>query len=81
MSLELLSRIVGLIVFGIIGVVLSSQLSDLTGDQPELWTVVFGLVGGSIGLVLTPVIFIRPIRAGRALLGQISIKTLFAGIL
>ena len=81
MSLEFISRIVGMIVFGIIGVLFSSQLSDLTGDQPELWTVVFGLVGGSIGLVLTPVIFIRPIRAGRALLAQISIKTLFAGIL
>lgn len=81
MSLEFISRIVGLIVFGIIGVLYSSQLSDLTGDQPELWTVVFGLVGASIGLVLTPAIFIRPIRAGRALLAQISIKTLFAGIL
>ena len=44
MSLEFISRIVGLIVFGIIGVLFSSQLSDLTGDLPELCTVGFGLL-------------------------------------
>lgn len=81
MSVEFISRIVGMVFFGVIGLILSQQLSGLTSDQPEIWIVVFSLVGGSIGLVLTPIIFIRPIRAGRALLAQISIKTLFVGIL
>lgn len=81
MSIEFISRIVGMIVFGIFGALLSTQLSSLTGDQPEIWIVVLSLVGASIGLVLTPIIFIRPIRSGRALLARISIKTLFVGIL
>ncbi|MEK6256507.1 MAG: PIN domain nuclease [Chloroflexota bacterium] len=80
MSLEFISRIIGMIVLGIFGAVLSIQLKDLTGDQPEIWIVVFSLVGGLIGLVLTPIMFIRPIRAGRALFARISIRTLFAGI-
>ncbi|MCH7664024.1 MAG: PIN domain nuclease [Chloroflexi bacterium] len=81
MSVEFISRIVGMVIFGIFGVMFSSELGNLTGDQPDIWAIVFGLVGASIGLVLTPIITVRPIRAGRALLAQISIRTLFAGIL
>lgn len=81
MSIEFISRIAGMILLGIFGAVLSFRLSSLTGNQPEIWALVFGLVGGSIGLVLTPILFIRPIRAARALLARVSIHTLFAGIL
>lgn len=81
MGIEFVSRIVGMVVFAILGALLSFQLGSLTGDQPEIWAVVFSLLGGSIGLVLTPIIFIRPIIAGRALLAQVSIRTLFAGLL
>ena len=80
MSPEFVSRIVGMVIFGIIGALLSFQLGSLAGDQPEIWTLVFVLVGGSIGLVLTPIMIIRPIRAARALLTQVHIRTLFAGI-
>lgn len=81
MGIEFVSRIVGMVVFAILGALLSFQLGSLTDDQPVIWAVVLSLLGGSIGLVLTPIIFIRPIIAGRALLAQVSIRTLFAGLL
>jgi uncharacterized protein YacL len=81
MSIEFFSRLIGMIVFGAGGVMLGNRLESFAGDQPELWTLIFGLVGVLLGLVISPIISIRPIRAARATLGQISASTLFAGIL
>lgn len=81
MSIEFIFRIIGMIVFGSGGVWLGVNLSKLAGDTPDLWAMVFGLAGMLAGIVLTPYISIRPIRSMRALLGQVSAKTLFAGII
>lgn len=81
MSIEFISRIVGMVIFGVMGAYLGIQLGDLAGDQPEVWTLVFSLVGALIGLVLTPILSIRPLRSLRALFARISIRTLYAGIL
>ncbi|MDH3943907.1 MAG: PIN domain nuclease, partial [Anaerolineae bacterium] len=81
MSIEFISRIVGMVIFGVVGAYLGIQLGDLAGDQPEVWTLVFSLVGGLVGLVLTPILSVRPLRALRALFARISIRTLYAGIL
>ncbi|MFH2133268.1 MAG: PIN domain-containing protein [bacterium] len=81
MSIEFVFRIVGMIVFGSGGVWLGVSLSDLAGDNPNLWAAAFGLVGMLVGLILTPYISIRPIRSARALLGRVSARTLFAGII
>ncbi|MBW8009614.1 MAG: PIN domain nuclease [Chloroflexi bacterium] len=81
MSIEFFSRLIGMIVFGAGGVMLGNRLESYAGEQPELWILVFGLVGVLLGLVISPIISIRPIRSARAVLGQISARTLFAGIL
>ncbi len=80
MSVEFVFRIVGMLVFGSAGVWLGLQIGPLTGNLPEYWAVILGLVGILIGLVITPIISIRPIRYARAVLGRISAQTLFAGI-
>lgn len=81
MSVEFISRMVGMVIFGTLGAYLGLQLGGLAGDQPEVWTIVFSLTGVLIGLVLTPILSVRPIRALRALFAQISIRTLYAGII
>lgn len=80
MSIEFAVRIIGMVVFSIAGVSFGVNLSDLTGGEPTLSAVVFGLVGALVGIILTPIISVRPIRAVRATLTRVSAKTLFAGI-
>lgn len=81
MSADFIYRVAGMILFGIAGIYLGTSYGKLAEEDPEFWAQVFGLLGVLIGLVLTPWITIRPIRAVRALLGQLSIRTLLAGLL
>ncbi|MBN1230648.1 MAG: PIN domain nuclease [Anaerolineales bacterium] len=80
MSIEFLTRIFGFVVFGTGGVYLGSSLSRLVGENAELWAMSFGLVGALFGIVVTPYLTIRPMRSIRAALGQMSARSLFAGI-
>ncbi len=81
MSAEFYYRMVGMIVFGAGGIYFGTNFARLAGQDPELYAAVIGLLGVLIGLVLTPWITIRPIRAFRSLLGRISSRTLMAGLL
>ncbi len=81
MSVDLIYRLVGMVIFGIVGVVMGTHFGALAGEDPEHWAQVFGLVGVLFGIVLTPYITIRPIRTLRRVLGQMSIRTLVAGLL
>ncbi len=81
MSAEFIYRIIGMLVFGAGGVYFGTIFARLAGQDPELYASVIGLLGILIGLVLTPWITIRPIRAFRSLLAQISARTLLTGLL
>lgn len=81
MSIEFILRLVGMVVFGAGGVYLGVQLAQLSGEDPQWFARIFGLLGVLIGLVLTPWITIRPIRAIRRFLGQISSRSLLIGSL
>lgn len=81
MSTEFVSRLTGMIVFGIGGFYLGVNLAKLAeAPDTERWALVFILVGILTGLVLTPWLTVRPIRAARRLLGQMSSRTLLAGL-
>lgn len=80
MSIEFISRIIGMIVLGIAGVYLGANLSSMAGTSAELWGSVFGLVGVLAGLILSPFLSVRPIKSIRAALGQASARSLVAGI-
>jgi uncharacterized protein YacL len=80
MSIEFISRILGMIFFGIGGVYLGVFLSGPLNESIELFGSLFGLLGVLVGLVLTPYLTVRPIRSVRSVLGQISARSLFAGI-
>jgi uncharacterized protein YacL len=81
MSVDFIFRLIGMVVFGVWGVLFGVSVSELGGEAPELRATVFGLVGVLTGLILTPYLTIRPIRMIRKRLTQISARALFAGIL
>lgn len=80
MSTEFVFRLVGMVVFSIIGVYSGAYLSGVTGIPGDTNAVLFGLVGALTGLVLTPFLTTRPTRALQLLLARISAQTLVAGL-
>jgi uncharacterized protein YacL len=61
-SLEFVFRLVGAIIMGILGAMLGVQLANYLGADPEVYVVIFTLLGFLTGLVLTPYITVRPLR-------------------
>lgn len=81
MSMDFVARLIGMVVFAILGVYLGVYLGSMAGDQGVIYTVTFGLVGVLVGLVLTPYLTTIPMRSIRRLLGRISSQTLIAGLI
>ena len=81
MSSEFIFRIIGMVLFGAGGVWIGAILGDAAQANIYEYATIFGFVGMLFGLILTPYMTIKPIRSARKLLNQVSIKTLFAGML
>ena len=80
MSFDFIFRIVGMIVFGLLGGYFGVDLASVTTITNEEGAVIFGLVGALFGLVLTPLLTTRPIKTLRNLLNQMDARTLGAGL-
>ena len=80
MSIDFIFRLVGMIVFAILGLYWGILLGNLTNQQQDLYAVVMALLGALAGLVLTPFLTTRPARAMRSLLGRLSAVTLVASL-
>lgn len=86
MSVDFIFRLIGMIVFCILGVFLGSHLGTITevNQNPavplnlEQYTFTFGLVGALFGLILTPYLTTKPVRALRSRLTRISAQSLFS---
>lgn len=88
MSADFIARLIGMIVFSILGVYLGTYLGQMANLSPgevrfsvEQYAFTVGLVGALTGLILTPFLSTRPIRAFRALLGRVSTQALFSSLL
>jgi len=88
MSSDFFIRLAGMIVFSIVGVYWGTSLGNLakTNGGPfafsvEQYAFTIGLVGALVGLVLTPFITTRPVRALRVLLGRVSPQSLFSSLI
>ncbi|HEX9012146.1 MAG TPA: PIN domain-containing protein, partial [Anaerolineaceae bacterium] len=61
------------------------RLANVNPGQPTLsveqYTFTMGLVGALVGLILSPFITTRPVRAIRALLGRLSAQSLFSALI
>jgi uncharacterized protein YacL len=81
MSVEFILRIIGMIIIGVAGGYTGIWLGQFNPNQLELYTVTSALVGALAGLILTPFLTTRPVRALRSLLGRIAAESLFAALI
>ncbi len=81
MSADFIVRIIGMAVFAIVGVYVGNGLSVYNPEQQLFYTITFTLIGALLGLILTPYITTRPIRALRAVLGRLAAETLFSALI
>jgi len=87
MSAELIVRLIGMVIFTILGVSWGTSLGRLANLTPtpdtftvEQYAFTIGLVGALFGLIITPLITIRPMRTLRAIFSKISVQTLIAAL-
>jgi uncharacterized protein YacL len=81
MSVDFIARLMGMVALFVGGFYIGSVLGESAGDQPVLWAIIFGLVGALMGLVVTPFLTTRPIRAIRTRISQVSLRTMVAGLI
>ncbi|MBE0695668.1 MAG: TRAM domain-containing protein [Anaerolineaceae bacterium] len=88
MSADFVARLIGMIVFSILGVYLGTYLGGMANVSPgevtftvEQYAFTIGLVGALTGLILTPFITTRPVHAFRSMMGRIAPHSLFASLL
>jgi uncharacterized protein YacL len=80
MSTDFIFRIIGMIVFSVLGAYTGIYIGGGTPDTQQAYGVIFSLVGALVGLVLTPYMTTRPVKALRAVLLRVSAQTLTAGL-
>jgi uncharacterized protein YacL len=79
MSTDFISRIIGMILLSIAGLLLGVRLADLGSASPYIYGTTFFLVGALAGLVLTPYFTVKPLRSMRRRLGGMPVQQLVAG--
>jgi len=83
MSIDFLSRMLGMSLFAILGARFGVELSDATRLSSPTSTLIFGLLGALVGLILTPWFTVRPVRSLSRAVNDLSIEVLaitFAGV-
>lgn len=78
MSVEFILRLVGMVVFSVLLGWGGSLLSDPLGGTRVVYTVIFGLVGALVGLILTPYMTISPLRRMRRVVQKMPVHRLLA---
>jgi len=82
MSSDFIVRMVGMVVFGVSAAYLGSTIGDTIFPEPEIiYSVVLSLSGVLFGLVMTPYLTTRPVRALRTFLGRVEAQTLVASLI
>ena len=80
MSIEFIVRIIGMIVFSIVGGYWGHDIAKSIPNELVGYTLGFALLGALSGLLFTPYITTRPARALRSLLGRLAAESLFAAL-
>lgn len=78
---EFILRLIGMFILALGGGYLGYQMGVLAGASRDFYTVVLGLVGALVGLVLTPFLTTRPARSILQKMNKVSAQTLASGLL
>ena len=81
MSFEFVLRLIGMVIFGILGARLGAEASVSLQLDAEATGLIFSLVGALMGLIITPWLTTRPARAARRLLLSTSTQTVILAFL
>lgn len=88
MSVDFIVRLIGMVVFTVVGVVWGISLGESAQKSSaefvltiEQYAFTFGLVGALVGLILTPYITTRPLRSLRTLVKKVSAQVLFSSMI
>ena len=81
MNVDLIFRIIGMLVFSLLGVYVGNGLSRTNLDQRLLYLIISTVVGAVLGLVVTPYLTTRPVRALRAWLSRLPRESFFSGLI
>ena len=88
MSADFIVRLIGMVVFAVIGVFWGTSLGQAaeqaSGGSPfsvEQYAITFGLVGILVGIILTPFLTTRPIRYLKSIFSRITPQSLVASVL
>jgi uncharacterized protein YacL len=88
MSSDFIARLIGMVLFVILGVSLGTYLGEAAHSNinippfsVEQYAITFGLVGALFGLIITPLISTRPVRALRNLISRLTAQTLVAALI
>jgi uncharacterized protein YacL len=83
MSIEFFLRIIGMVILIVVGAFLGVRLADLAQvpGERERWASLFASLGALTGLILTPYLTTRPIRALRKTLSLMPAATLSAALI
>jgi uncharacterized protein YacL len=74
---DFLSRIIGLFVFTFVGARLGADASPALDMPADATSLIFALVGALVGLILTPWITVRPVRALSHAVKEMPIEVFF----
>ena len=80
MTHEFIFRIIGMIVFGLLGWEAGTLLGGRVDTEFVRYTLTLSLAGAALGLLITPYVVLRPIRAIRKRIQDASAQQVTAGI-
>lgn len=80
MTPDFVSRLVGTIVFALIGARIGVDAATSLGLPPEQSAVIFTLVGVLVGLILTPWLTVRPLRMARHTVNEMPVDALLTAL-
>jgi uncharacterized protein YacL len=80
MTPDFVSRLVGTVIFALLGARIGADSAPSLGLPIEVTSVIFSLVGVLVGLILTPWLTIRPLRAIRHTINEMPIEVLMTGL-
>ena len=81
MTPDFMSRMFGLVIFLFLGIRLGLDSAGYLGLSSESTAFVFGLTGMLFGLVITPYITVRPVRAIRRLINEWPVELLLMSVI